>query len=288
MTQTVHFDEERRMWIVDRYADVLSALRDDRLSTGYSEPGFREAGIGSDVSFDDQLFRNRSGEIDLVAEVARPWAREIAFTVTGLSSDEADALAFDIFASAQHPCDTELRLRCERATIELAREFEGSLQSFWVQAFVALSQSLPAFLGNSWLALLENPVMRIDSIRDATEELLRYAGPSLAQLRTAAQEISLGCQQIKKGDRVALMLANANRDAEVFADPNQLDLGRRPNPHLAFGAGAHACVGARLIRMASTPAIASFIENFAHAELLDVKVTEGFAIRAVTSLLVRI
>src|SRR3954464_5428752 len=111
------------MWIVDRYADVLSALRDDRLSTGYSEPGFREAGIGalgsSDVSFD---FRNRSGEIDLVAEVARPWAREIAFTVTGLSRDEADALAFDIFASAQHPCDTELRLRCERATIELARE----------------------------------------------------------------------------------------------------------------------------------------------------------------------
>jgi cytochrome P450 len=153
---------------------------------------------------------------------------------------------------------------------------------------VALSQSLPAFLGNAWLALLENSVMRVDSIREATEELLRYAGPSLAQLRTAAQEISLGGQRIKKGDRVALMLANANRDAEVFADANQLDLGRRPNPHLAFGAGAHACVGATLIRMASTAAIASFIENFARAEILDVKITEGFALRAVTSLLVRI
>jgi cytochrome P450 len=280
------------VWIVDRYADVLSGLRDDRLSTGYVEPGFREAAgaalASMNLTLDDQLFGNRSGEIDLIAEVARPWARGIAFTVTGLSGDKADALAFDIFASAQNPCDTELRLRCEQATIELARQFDGVLQAFWVQTFVALSQSLPAFLGNSWLELLENSVMRIDSIRDATEELLRYAGPSLAQLRTAAVEISLAGQRIEKGDRVALMLANANRDAEVFSDPNQLDLGRRPNPHLAFGAGAHACIGATLIRRASTVAIAHFMENFANAQLLDVKITEGFALRAVTSLVVQI
>jgi cytochrome P450 len=152
---------------------------------------------------------------------------------------------------------------------------------------VALTQSLPAFLGNAWLAILENSVIRIESIRDATEELLRYSGPSLAQLRTAVEEISLGGQQIEKGDRVALMLGSANRDARVFVDPNQLHLERRPNPHLAFGAGAHACVGATLVRGASTAGITYFIENFARAKLLDVKVTEGFAIRAVTSLLVR-
>ena len=291
MTQTIHFDEERRVWLVDRYADVLSSLRDDRLSTGYLGSGFREAAGAAlasiNLRLDDQLFRNRSGEIDLVAEVARPWARRIALAVTGISSGEADALAFDIFASAQYPFDTELRLRCERATIELARRFGGALQSFWVQAFVALSQSLPAFLGNAWLALLENSVMRIDSIRYATEELLRYAGPSLAQLRTAVEEISLGGRQIRKGDRVALKLGSANRDAQVFVDPNRLNLNRRPNPHLAFGAGAHGCVGATLVRGASTAGITYFIENFARAELLDVKVTEGFAIRAVTSLLVR-
>ena len=122
----------------------------------------------------------------------------------------------------------------------------------------------------------------------ATEELLRYAGPSLAQFRTAVREVHLAGQRIEAGNRVALMLASANRDPKVFSDPNRLDLVRRPNPHLAFGAGVHSCIGAALIRAASTAAISYFVENLAHAELVDVEINEGFAIRSVTSLVVRI
>ena len=280
------------MWIVDRYAEVLSVLRDERFFAGYIEAGFREGAAAaftvSNMTFDDRIFRNRSGEFDLISELARPWSREIAFTVTGLSGNQAEPLAADIFASAQNPFDSEYRRRSERATLELAGKFEGPLRSFWVQAFVALSQSLPAFLGNAWLTLLEQSVKTIISARDATEELLRYCGPSLAQFRTAVREVHLAGQRIEEGDRVALMLASANRDPKVFSDPNRLDLVRRPNPHLAFGAGVHSCIGAALIRAASTAAISYFVENLAHAELVDVEITEGFAIRSVTSLVVRI
>jgi hypothetical protein len=142
-----------------------------------------------------------------------------------------------------------------------------------LQAYVALTQTLPCFLANAWLALLRDPgsaeMLRLEPglMPQAVEELLRHSGPSRAQFRRAEEDVELGGVRIGKGARVVLMLAAANRDPEQFTDPLSLDLRRSTSGHLAFGAGRHACIGAAIVRAASAAATAGFIEHFAGARV---------------------
>lgn len=79
------------------------------------------------------------------------------------------------------------------------------------------------------------------------EEMMRLFSPVTVQ-RTAVVDTELGGVTIKAGDRLAVSLACASRDPEAFAEPDQLDASRNPNPHLAFGFGIHRCAGAQLAR----------------------------------------
>lgn len=83
----------------------------------------------------------------------------------------------------------------------------------------------------------------------AIEELLRWASSTPYNRRTATRDVELHGQRIRAGDKVTLWWASANRDAAVFDDPYTFDVTRNPNPHLAFGRGAHFCLGASLARM---------------------------------------
>ena len=110
-------------------------------------------------------------------------------------------------------------------------------------------------LGNGLLALLRNPG-QMQALRGndalavgAVEEMLRWDGPSLAQVRVTADDYELGGKTMKKGDRVFQMLAAANRDPAVFADPDSFDIARPDNRHLTFGFGIHFCLGAPLARL---------------------------------------
>jgi cytochrome P450 len=85
-------------------------------------------------------------------------------------------------------------------------------------------------------------------IGSAIEEALRYDPPVSFVHRVAAEDLELGGVKIRKGDRVLLCLAAANRDAEAFADPDTFDIGRAGNRHLSFGSGPHACAGGGLAR----------------------------------------
>ena len=87
-------------------------------------------------------------------------------------------------------------------------------------------------------------------LNTAVEELLRFSSPAV-NLRIALEDVEVGGKRIPTGDVVFCMLGAANRDPEVFVDPDHLDLGRRPNPHLTFGGGIHQCLGAPLARMAA-------------------------------------
>jgi cytochrome P450 len=109
-------------------------------------------------------------------------------------------------------------------------------------------------LGNTALALLRDPG-QMGRLRDnpalarsATEEGLRYDGAVQLLQRVAREDLRLGGKAIGAGDVVYLSLGAANRDLEVFAEPDRFDVGRADNRHLAFGAGSHACLGMTIAR----------------------------------------
>jgi cytochrome P450 len=86
-------------------------------------------------------------------------------------------------------------------------------------------------------------------IGGAVEELVRWATPVMTFRRTAAADVRLGGQEIRAGDKVVMYYTSGNRDTEVFTAPESLDLGRDPNPHVAFGGGRpHFCLGSRVAR----------------------------------------
>jgi cytochrome P450 family 142 subfamily A polypeptide 1 len=83
----------------------------------------------------------------------------------------------------------------------------------------------------------------------AVEEMLRWVTPIQNMNRTATRDTVLRGQQIRAGDKLLLLYPSANRDERVFADPFRFDATRDPNPHVAFGFGAHFCLGASLARL---------------------------------------
>ncbi len=106
-----------------------------------------------------------------------------------------------------------------------------------------------AFLDHpdQWARLVEDPAGRIDV---ATEEILRWASPVMYFRRTAMHDIEIGGCRIAEGDKISLWYISANRDEAVFDDPYAFDIGRDPNPHIAFGGGGpHFCLGAQLARL---------------------------------------
>ncbi len=86
--------------------------------------------------------------------------------------------------------------------------------------------------------------------RTAPDEIVRWATPVIAFQRTATEDVELGGQLIKRGQRVGLFYSSANFDEDVFDNPFSFNVDRDPNPHLGFGGtGAHYCVGANLARL---------------------------------------
>jgi cytochrome P450 len=86
-------------------------------------------------------------------------------------------------------------------------------------------------------------------VEPAVEEMLRFDSPLQLFERTAREDITVGAVQVPAGGRVAALLGSANRDPATFEHPDSFDVGRRPNHHIAFGAGLHHCLGAPLARM---------------------------------------
>ncbi|MFF1837802.1 cytochrome P450 [Streptomyces sp. NPDC058231] len=108
---------------------------------------------------------------------------------------------------------------------------------------------------NGWWTLLRHPgqlaALRADHglLPTAVEELMRYDTPLQMFERWVLDDIEIDGTVIPRGSEVALLFGSANRDPACFADPDTLDLSRRENPHLTFGAGIHFCLGAPLARV---------------------------------------
>nr|WP_271208815.1 cytochrome P450 [Rhodococcus wratislaviensis]GLK33168.1 cytochrome P-450 like protein [Rhodococcus wratislaviensis] len=130
-----------------------------------------------------------------------------------------------------------------------------------------------------------------DSVTNsAVEELLRYDGAVRnVTPRYAAEDRIIGDQLIKKGDMVWPSLQAANHDPSVFADPLTLDITRTPNRHLAFGAGAHRCLGNVLARMELAEGLRAFLNHYKEIEPAgDAVWRQSFVVRGLESFPLRI
>lgn len=228
-------------------------------------------------------------EIDFVGEFAGPLPALVIMAMLGVPDEAlarvkalSDEMALFIGSSRM---DAGKYAIAERATAEMAGFFrdliaerrarpkhdmisslvalrdgedtltEDELVATCILMLFAGHETTTNHLANGMLALLGFPDqlarMRDDPLAAprAVEELLRYDGPSGAQVRVATGETALHGRRIAAGDRVVLMLNAANRDPRAYAEPDRVDIDRDGPPHLAFGWGIHLCLGFPLARL---------------------------------------
>ena len=122
--------------------------------------------------------------------------------------------------------------------------------------------------------------------KTAVEELLRYDPPAQMVLRVTLEPYAAGKEVVPKGSIIIPLIAAANRDPLVFPEPRKLDLARADNPHLAFGGGAHFCIGASLARLEGRIMLTKLLRTFPdiRPERGGVKRRPSFTIRGLSKL----
>jgi len=229
------------------------------------------------------VFATANGEVEFVDDVAAKLPTRVIGQVMGLPRDDWDrihALAERITrgqdpAYADGPesagsASQEMGLYAytfavERSamtqqpddltTVMLATHDAAAFASLFVQLVTAGQDTTATLISGGLLELLRNPdqfeKLRADHslIPTAVEEMLRYANPLHCFRRTAIKDTELLGTTIRAGDKVAMYYTSANRDENVFADPQVFDITRSPNKHLSFGIAEHFCIGAHLARL---------------------------------------
>jgi len=128
-------------------------------------------------------------------------------------------------------------------------------------------------IGNALVALAEHPDQRArlitepGLIKTAVEEFLRYESPNQLGNRITVDSVNIGGTAMPPGTKITLCIGAANRDPDVFRDPQRLDITRSPNRHLAFGSGIHQCAGVGVARLEAAVAIGRLLKRFPHYAL---------------------
>ncbi len=336
--------DKRNVWLVTRYNDVLTVLKDDRFGKdkinartppwlpGMFKPLLRNM-LDVDVPdhtrlrglvqkvFTARLIENlreriqdladkllhqvqAEGRMDLIRDYAIPIPTTIIAEMLGVPAK--DQYKFHRWSSSAIS-STSSRwglvfalphgvafLRYIRSLVKATRVYaEDDLVTALVRAeeagdqlsedelvamifllLVAGHETTVNLIGNGTFALLENPD-QINRLRDnpalikaAVEELLRYNGPlETATERYTREDTAVAGVTVPRGELVFAVLASANRDEQQFEDADRLDLGREPNPHLAFGFGIHYRLGASLARLEGQIAIATLLRRIPNLKI---------------------
>lgn len=150
----------------------------------------------------------------------------------------------------------DLTTRLIEAEIDGDRLSEHEFDLFFLLLVTAGNETTRHAMSNGLLMLLEHPAQRERLVAEpaliptTVEEILRWAPSLLHFRRTATRDLELHGQTIRAGDKVALWYVSGNRDEDQFPAADQVDVGRQPNRHLAFGLGGpHFCLGAHLARL---------------------------------------
>jgi cholest-4-en-3-one 26-monooxygenase len=132
---------------------------------------------------------------------------------------------------------------------------ELELDVFFLLLSVAGNETTRNLISGGMRTLIEHPAERRRLIENprllesAVEEMLRWVSPVMHFRRTATHDTELHGEKIREGDKVVIWYISANRDEDVFPEPERFDVARTPNDHLAFGLGAHFCLGNNLARL---------------------------------------
>ena len=182
---------------------------------------------------------------------------------TTLERMQDAAQAFEEYVAYQRRvlADRRVRPRDDLVSILVHAEVDGERLSddeLLMETLLLLiggDETTRHVLSGGMYQLLLHPAQRDALARDfgkiptAVEEMLRWVSPIQNMARTAAHDVWLRGQQIRAGQKALLLYPSANRDAAVFVDPFRFDVTRTPNEHVAFGIGAHFCLGANLARL---------------------------------------
>jgi cholest-4-en-3-one 26-monooxygenase len=182
---------------------------------------------------------------------------------TTLARMQDAANAFEEYVAYQRRviADRRARPRDDLVSILVHAEIDGERlddEELVMEALLILiggDETTRHVLSGGMYQLLLHPEQRATLARaparipTAVEEMLRWVSTIQNMARTAARDVELRGQRIRAGEKAILLYPSANRDAAVFADPFRFDVARTPNEHVAFGIGAHFCLGANLARL---------------------------------------
>jgi hypothetical protein len=247
-------------------------------------------------------------EVDFIADVAEPLPVIVISELLGWPATERHRLrpwSADIVRLYERDTTDEDAQRAEAACGEfagmldaLAAERKKSPADDFISALAALENATDALTrdelisscmlllnagheatvnaaGNGLLALLRHPramrKMREEPalIGSAVEEMLRYDPPLHLFHRYAYEEIEIEGHVIPRGGKLGLLYGSANRDPDMFAEPDRFDIARNPNRHLAFGAATHFCLGAPLARLELRTLFGTLLANTHRLELCE-------------------
>ena len=155
------------------------------------------------------------------------------------------------------------------------------LMSQSIGLLIAGFETTIGLIGNGVRALIRNPDQlaklraRPELAPKAVQECLRYEGPIVLTTRFLHEDAEFGGVMIPKDTQVWAMLAAANRDPEMFPDPDRFDIERDASEHVAFGGGAHFCVGYRLAELEGQAAIGTLARRFTDLKLESDRVEWG-------------
>lgn len=200
---------------------------------------------------------------------ARSGAEEAALAQSEFAAVTAEMNEYlgHMIAQRKAQPQDDLLTRLVEAEVDGERLAQEEILGFFQLLVVGGQETTANLISNAVLCLLENPEQlallrgNMALLPGAIEEVLRYRSPVQWVMRTPRQDIQMHGQTIPAGKLVLSMIGSANRDPKYFPEPERFDIRREPNPHIAFGHGIHACLGAALARMEARIALGDFLQR---------------------------
>ena len=265
-------DELAKIW-VDKMADIGPELDFSRdIAVNYplyvilTLMGMPESDFGFMLKLTQEIFGSND------EEMAREGSADAAESFMAVVMEMFAYFTTLTASRREHPTD-DLASAIANATINGEPISDMDTLSYYAIVASAGHDTTSAGIAGGLLALIQNPdqLARLQAdpslMGTAVEEIIRWVVPVKEFMRTAQADTEVRGVPIKKGDAVLLSYVSANRDEEVFDDPDKFDVGRDPNKHLSFGYGVHFCLGASLARMEINSFLTELIPRIKTIEL---------------------